>query len=70
MKTYLSSSKYSLLKILPSFDSSQNPTIVEDNALKFHLRVIISSKLFDAPPSSLKDLNVSSKVKTTKGVGV
>jgi hypothetical protein len=44
MKTYLGSSKYSLLKLLPLLDSSQNPSIVEDGALKFCFKVIDISK--------------------------
>jgi hypothetical protein len=46
MKIYLGSSKYSLLEIPPSFDSSQDPAIAKDEALKIHLRVIVISKLF------------------------
>jgi hypothetical protein len=46
MKTYLGSSKYSLIEIPPSFDSSQDLAIVEDDALKLSLRLIAISKLF------------------------
>jgi DNA polymerase III psi subunit len=45
MKTYLGSSKYSLLEIPPLLDSSQDLTISEDNALKLCLRVMAISKL-------------------------
>jgi hypothetical protein len=46
MKTYLGSSKYTLLEILALLDSSQNPTIVEDNALNLCFKVINISKLY------------------------
>jgi hypothetical protein len=45
MKIYLSSWKYTLLKILPLLDSSQNATIVEDSAVELCFRVIDISKL-------------------------
>jgi hypothetical protein len=45
MKIYLGSSKYSLLEILPLFDSSQDLAIVENDALKYHLKAIVIPKL-------------------------
>jgi len=44
MKTYLGLSKYSLLEIPPSLDSSQELTIAENNALKLCLKVMVISK--------------------------
>jgi hypothetical protein len=45
MKTYLGSSKYSLLEISPLLDSSQDVAIAKDNALKLCFWIIAICKL-------------------------